>query len=111
MVASPIPTIEDIRKGVAEAVRLSQVPIVEVRLYGSVARGTATEQSDIDLLVVIPESVPKRYRVVMGLRELFQSVFQKRVHLLIGRPGQVHRIHPTGEIFATFDTNAIKIYG
>ena len=32
---------------------------VEVRLFGSYARGTATEESDVDVLVVVPELNPR----------------------------------------------------
>jgi len=32
----------------------------KIVLFGSYARGDATEQSDIDLLVVVPDGVPRR---------------------------------------------------
>ena len=45
----------------------------EIILFGSYARGTATEGSDIDLLVISRSTLPRREREVRLTRQLFGS--------------------------------------
>ena len=46
-------TIREIAEGVAQAAR--EFPIKKAELFGSYARGTATEKSDVDLLMEFEE--------------------------------------------------------
>jgi len=49
--ASPIdPRISTVAAGIAEA-----IPGAQVRLFGSRARGTARPDSDVDLLITVPD--------------------------------------------------------
>ncbi|WP_166806305.1 nucleotidyltransferase domain-containing protein [Cryobacterium cheniae] len=57
-----------------------------VVLYGSVERGEATADSDIDLLVVYPDEIPA------SLREDFVSELGRSVELWTGNPAQVIEI-------------------
>jgi uncharacterized protein len=45
----------------------------KIILFGSYAKGTATESSDIDLLVISRSTLPRRDREVRLTRELFGS--------------------------------------
>ena len=49
------PTLEREIHGFAEAIR-RRMPARQIWLFGSVARGEATEDSDVDLLVVLPDN-------------------------------------------------------
>jgi predicted nucleotidyltransferase len=58
---------EDIESAVARLVKAAHAPL-KVILFGSYASGTATEGSDIDLLVVETEipDIPKEYNRLRG---------------------------------------------
>ena len=50
--------------------------LISVALFGSVARGEATSQSDIDLLIVcknLPKGMFKRHALLEPVREQLQS--------------------------------------
>ncbi|WP_166789850.1 nucleotidyltransferase family protein [Cryobacterium sp. TMT1-2-2] len=61
-----------------------------VVLYGSVERGEATADSDVDLLVVYPDDTPA------SLREDFVDELGRRVELWTGNPAQVIQITVDG---------------
>ena len=61
-----------------------------VVLYGSVERGEATADSDVDLLVVYPDDTPA------SLREDFVDELGRRVELWTGNPAQVIQISVGG---------------
>ena len=48
------PTVEDLAREYRRRIEMALGQSVEVILYGSSARGQATEESDIDLLVILP---------------------------------------------------------
>lgn len=58
------------KEAVSEAERLleEQFPVEKVILFGSVARGEADEESDIDLLILTKE------RVLHGIRNLMSDI-------------------------------------
>lgn len=59
------------------------------RVFGSVARGTADEGSDLDLLIELEEPVPVGFRYFGLLEEL-----QEEIAKIVGRP--VHVVELTG---------------
>jgi len=73
--------------------------LISVVLFGSVARGTATEQSDIDLLVVskeLPERVMDRHRIFHDVRVDFIMRYSVRLSIicLTPRDFRVDMINP-----------------
>jgi len=70
--ASPIdPRISTVAAGIAEA-----IPGAQVRLFGSRARGTARPDSDVDLLITVPDpwlTSHDRVRVLGDLWRRFSS--------------------------------------
>jgi len=73
-----MPDAEVIERLLQEIVRIAKP--LKVILFGSAARGEMTEDSDIDVLVVIPEGVHRRrtaqklYREIVGLGVPFEVV-------------------------------------
>lgn len=70
--ASPIdPRISTVAAGIAAA-----IPEAQVRLFGSRARGTARPDSDVDLLITVPDlwlTTHDRVRVLGALWRQFSS--------------------------------------
>jgi predicted nucleotidyltransferase len=61
--------------------QLSDYGVEMIGIFGSCARGEATDDSDLDILVVFKEG-QKTFRHFMGLREFLQSIFGERVDLV-----------------------------
>ena len=57
-----------------EAIRKSGIPVEEVLLYGSVARDTAVEDSDLDIAVVCKPFLSTRHEENMALRRIRRSI-------------------------------------
>jgi predicted nucleotidyltransferase len=75
MTIAPAPPIEQRLLGMAAAIR-RLIPAVEVRLFGSRARGEAGPDSDIDLLITAPDAwLASRDRFAL-LADLWGAVAQ-----------------------------------
>lgn len=62
---------------------------LRIILFGSAARGEMEPDSDVDVLVVMPEGTPRR-RTAQDLRELlFESGFPLAVDIIVVMPGEV----------------------
>ena len=59
---------------------LRELGAVELALFGSQARGDATETSDIDFLVVLEANTFDSY---MSVKELLESLFQRKIDLVM----------------------------
>ena len=93
------PVLDEIVRRLVDAYRPEAI-----YLFGSVARGHASDQSDYDLLVVVPDSAPAErrdgalaYRVLWGVGAPVDAVvcssrwFHARTHLKASLPGTVLR--------------------
>jgi len=89
-------TIEDVRARRQEILRiLSERGAANPRIFGSVARGTADEKSDVDLLVDIPEPRPRGFGYFGLLDDL-----QQELRRLLGRPVHIVELDDSSEEFA-----------
>lgn len=69
-----------------------QVRPDRVILFGSYARGEATEDSDVDLLVVVDESTPSTLRErSLGIRRLLTRAFAVPVDVVVRSAGAVRQ--------------------
>jgi len=59
----------------------SKFSVEEIGLFGSYAKGTATEESDIDIIVDMPSGFDLYY----DLKEFLEKTFQKKVDLGLSR--------------------------
>ena len=78
-------TLEQIRDAVAPIAEKYQIPAVY--LFGSYARGTATEESDLDFLIETPR-VQLRGLQWGGLYNDFDEAFEKPIDLVTVRSTQ-----------------------
>jgi predicted nucleotidyltransferase len=78
-------TIEDVRARRREILRiLASHGAANPRVFGSVARGTADERSDVDLLVDLREPKPRGFAyfgLLDGLQEELAEVLGRPVHV------------------------------
>lgn len=74
-------TIEQISQAVAQAAR--EYPITKAELFGSYARGTATEKSDVDLLMEFEEPAVSLF-LLSAVRFRIQDLLRKKVDLIHG---------------------------
>lgn len=93
-------TIENI-KNKSKKVFDNQDFVKEVYLFGSYARGEATEKSDIDFMVVLNREVGMEF---FGLYQFLQDEFEKEVDVLTEK--EAYDIMPE-----TIERDKVKIYG
>lgn len=75
--------LAELKLRVAEVVRQCPVPIREVRVFGSVARGTDTPTSDVDLLVRLDDTFMPSLFDQYDLDAAFAAGLQQPVDVLI----------------------------
>ncbi|TFC12526.1 nucleotidyltransferase domain-containing protein [Cryobacterium sp. MDB2-10] len=85
-VETAINSLTELRQRIRNLARSSAPAGTAVILYGSVERGEATADSDVDLLVVYPNEIPA------SLREDFVYELGRNVELWTGNPAQVIQI-------------------
>ena len=93
-------TIEEIQKMLAEL--LKDKPVYKVILFGSYAKGKATEKSDIDLLICVDIKGIKFF----GLVEELRLSLCKKVDAL-----DINQINNNPDLAKEILKDGIKIYG
>ena len=97
-------TIEDVRARREEILRILRARGAEnPRLFGSVARGTADEKSDVDLLVDLREPKPRGF-AYFGLLDGLQDELGR----VLGRPVHVTE-DPSPEFAARVSRDAVAL--
>jgi predicted nucleotidyltransferase len=91
-VATQRPTLDEVKARRDEIVRIAaQHGTSNVRVFGSVARGTADEESDVDLLIDFVDPAPEDfgyYGILYEVQEAVQRLLGRAVHV-------VHLENPT----------------
>ena len=90
-------TIADVRARRREILRiLAARGAANPRVFGSVARGTADDRSDVDLLVDLAEPRPRGFAYVGLINDL-----EEELAMLLGRPVHVTELRHPSPRFAT----------
>ncbi|PWH81352.1 nucleotidyltransferase family protein [Brumimicrobium oceani] len=55
--------------------------LVEIGIFGSIARGEQNEKSDIDLIVEFEENTPDLYAIKQRLKDEIQTMFNRPVDI------------------------------
>jgi predicted nucleotidyltransferase len=77
----------DLLSVVARELRRRELPVTEARIFGSVARGTMTSDSDVDLaLVTGADSVAAVEGAAQDIAEAIRERFGTRLNVLVGSP-------------------------
>ncbi|HXM56139.1 MAG TPA: nucleotidyltransferase domain-containing protein [Candidatus Dormibacteraeota bacterium] len=86
MSARPAPTLHDIRTKRREILRiLASRGARNARVFGSVARGDAVAESDVDLLVDFDGTLPNGFRyfgMISDLQDELAGVLGRPVHVI-----------------------------
>ncbi|MGI8643345.1 MAG: nucleotidyltransferase domain-containing protein [Thermomicrobiales bacterium] len=77
-------------------------------LFGSYASGTASEGSDVDLLVIMPTAIPPIRQAVAVYRSLDHDI---PVDILVRTPAQVEARNPLALIIRTVLGEGITVHG
>lgn len=85
------PTMHEARRAAGAVAEV--LPRAEVMVFGSVARGEATEDSDIDLLVLVADlDYSRRLALVCGLKEVARRASETEVDVVVrDMPEWIHR--------------------
>jgi uncharacterized protein len=84
--ATTRPTMEQVKARRGEILRIAaDHGTRNVRVFGSVARGTANERSDVDLLIDFDDRAPDDfgyYGILYEIQEAVQRLLGRRVHVV-----------------------------
>ncbi|WP_028245688.1 nucleotidyltransferase domain-containing protein [Pseudoclavibacter soli] len=85
-IQAALSTPEQLHQRIRDFVTSSALPRASVILYGSTARGDATDVSDIDLVLICPEDAPA------DARDALASSLSSAVTRWTGNPAQVYEL-------------------
>ena len=96
---------------IVEAI-LRAIPVIEIYLFGSHVNGTATENSDYDFYVVIPDEGIRTREATWRIREELVGKQKKSIDMLVGTESKFNKYKDTlsfieGEVVKT----GVKLYG
>ena len=100
--SNKIYTLEEIKE-IAEPVFQQYPSITEAYLFGSYARGEATENSDLDFMIVLKDYEIESLKDELRVAEDLKVAFQKHVDTLNGE--DVLKIMPK-----SIERDGIKVY-
>jgi len=91
---------------------LKAVPVIEIYLFGSHVKGTATESSDYDFYVVIPDGIIRSREATWKIREELAGKQKRGIDMLVGTESKFNKYKDTlsfieGEVVKT----GVKLYG
>ena len=71
---------------------LSSVPVSEIYLFGSFAKGTEREDSDYDFYVIIPDdSGMREAEADFAIRQGLRGKRKRRIDMLVGKQSKFNR--------------------
>ena len=80
--------IEEIKNIIVEVVQPQKV-----YLFGSYAKGNATETSDVDLLIIMADRSKKKYQVVEEIEKKLRDVLPVSKDLVVDYADRYERFH------------------
>ncbi|MCL2513238.1 MAG: nucleotidyltransferase domain-containing protein [Oscillospiraceae bacterium] len=91
---------------------LKTVPAEEIYLFGSYAYGTPHKDSDLDIYVVVPDSVQRKpLDVAVEIRDSLYKKINMPMDLQIGKHSVFHRRKEGPTIQRTVAQRGVKLYG
>lgn len=89
-----------------------RAPEVTISVFGSVARGTADDRSDLDVLVVMPDDAPGGEHLSERLEVEGRRWTGQQVQVYLTTRSELARARDTGDpVVASFRTDARRIHG
>jgi len=92
---------------------IAAVPVLQIYLFGSYAKGTATENSDYDFFVVIPDDGMRQIEAMQAISNDISLYEKKRpIDLLVGRKSRFdERKNWLATIEREVINTGVKLYG
>ena len=90
---------------------LKTVPAEAIYLFGSYAYGTPTEESDLDIYVVVPDDTVDLPELQADIRELLWKKKSVPLDLLMGRSSVFHRRKTGPTLERTIAQKGAVLYG
>ena len=90
---------------------LSAVPAIQIYLFGSHVNGTATEDSDYDFYVVIPDDGIRSIEATRKIREELIGKQSRAIDMLVGTQSKFNKYKDTMSfIEGEVARNGVKLY-
>ena len=90
---------------------LGAVPALEIYLFGSFAQGTATEDSDYDFYVVIPDEGIRAREATWKIREGLVGRQKRGIDMLVGTKSKFNKYKDVYSIEKEVVKTGVKLYG
>ena len=90
---------------------LNAVPVLEIYLFGSFANGTATEESDYDFYVVIPDDSIRAIEATWKIREGLVGKQTRGIDMLVGTLSKYNKYKNVYSIEKEVAETGVKLYG
>lgn len=86
--------VQTVVRNFAKKVALSGVPVSDAILFGSWAKGTATDNSDIDVCIVSPQLGKDWVSEVVSLRQLALGIDSRIEPIPLNSQDMLDKFHP-----------------
>jgi predicted nucleotidyltransferase len=98
--------LENIKKTI-----LNTVEVDAIYLFGSYAYGTPTEDSDLDIYIVIPDGGIRPIEAMQIIGSAIYKEQKKSIDILVGRAGDFHQRKLLPTIERTVARDGVMLYG
>ena len=90
---------------------LNALPVTEIYIFGSFASGTASEDSDYDFYVVIPDNGFRAREATWKIREGLVGKQKRGIDMLVGTQSKFNNNKNTYSIENEVAKTGVKLYG
>jgi predicted nucleotidyltransferase len=90
---------------------LSAVPVLQIYLFGSHAKGTQRTDSDYDIYVVVPDDSIRPLDATRKISKALRSARKRPIDMLVGSESKFNRYKNLYSIEKEVVTTGVKLYG
>jgi len=90
---------------------VDSVPVLQVYLFGSHAKGTQQEDSDYDFYVVIPDNSIRPLDATRKISMALRSVRKRPIDVLVGSESKFNKFKDVYSIEKEVHSTGVKLYG
>ena len=94
-----------------QAIILNTVPVLQIYLFGSHAKGTQQMDSDYDFYIVIPDNIMRPLDATRKISMALRSVRRRPIDILVGNESKFNRYKNVYSIEKEVLNTGVKLYG